>query len=538
MAVCSLISRISTATEIISVRNNGNWCTRAYDNGDVCIMYGLTEEDLESAIISSYKLSSVIFQGCNITTWPILIKTNSQFVDVQNISLPYNGIKNIQKMHFEFVNNLVNLALTFNRIEHLSAFAFEHVSTVRHLHLDFNEITTIDEDAFSGLPQLENLWLGNNNISYIAASVFDHLILNTLSLNENKLEDIGHIKFPDVRRLELVGNYMKTGLPQLLDLANSSHFKELDMRKIYFRTEDLLSCREFKRVQAQLKKKGVQVEVWLNKCGVNFYGNDSLLCPKSHAKECYIIFSTPQELERRIHSTYNVTNLNIYGDIADLPSHIKTTSSFSTVISIDLAYCNITNIEKIKFDFIDSLAELKLSLNNIRELRAFVFQDVSTIRDLLLEYNKIEIIHKNAFHGLTNLRILAMNYNEIKHLDPLVFHHLRNVRTMYLESNRLEDISEVVFPNSLIEVDLSFSRNIVTRQLSKRLDIANLEQIYLNGICYKSVNPNCCNERKQLHDIIKRRHTQIEEFFDDCTFTNFTVDASQKQNLQIWWLTG
>lgn len=66
-AICALISSISTR-RLIGVDNNDSWCTRVYNNDEDCVMYGLTEEDLQNRVISTFEVSNVFFLGCYITT--------------------------------------------------------------------------------------------------------------------------------------------------------------------------------------------------------------------------------------------------------------------------------------------------------------------------------------------------------------------------------------------------------------------------------------------------------------------------------------
>lgn len=504
---------------IRTTTDNNNECISVYDNEEACTLLGLTEDDLCDPITAIYDVTEIYFRKCNISTLPDIIETDLNFQHVELISLNYCGIKNISRIHFAFVDNLVTLKLSHNEIESLDdECVFNHISTVEAIFLDYNRIATIHKDVFSYLFKLEKLLLNNNRITFIASDVFDNLHLLQLHLDDNKLEDLSQMRLPNVQNLSLAGNYIKKGLPfDEFSKIGRFRLRSLDISRIFYTVDDSKYCDELKSLQRKLSYHYSFMEFpkWTNECVTN--EDDSLWCIGTQPGTCTLIVTKPSDLDKTVRSTNDVTHILIYGNIPDLPEHIHTTASFTTVKSIDISLSNITHIPKIKFDSVNHLRNLFLNDNNIQELNAFVFNAVSTVWNLDLGYNQITNIHRDAFHGLTHLRKLSLEFNRLTHLDPVVFQHLPYLHNLKLDGNELDDFGNVTLPKSLIELQLNLIRNMDPKQLSHVVDdLGGLETLNVEGMCYKSVFPTCCYDRKILCYKLMKKHVKCDTFFEVC----------------------
>lgn len=241
-------------------------------------------------------------------------------------------------------------------------------------------------------------------------------------------------------------------------------------------------------------------------------------CSRSDDNTCLIVDISTDDLMDDFNSTYNVRALTFdWSVIRNFPSVIKTTSRFRKVTYIDLSCLSIENVRKIRFDFIESLDTLEMGLNNIEALPKNLFEFVPTITTLRLERNQIKAIHKNAFNGLTDLVTLLLSYNQLKEIDSQIFLPMQKLDSLSLWGNRLQDIENVNFPKTLTELNLG--HNSIAKGLTKLLDLENLTGVYVQQICYKSGNVNCCDELETLLEVLTNREVVVFEkpWIDDCS---------------------
>lgn len=145
-----------------------------------------------------------------------------------NLDLSHNKIEMIPESTFKYASNLQKLILSHNNIEVLDHGAFKYLANLYYLALDNNNIKHISKDAFSGLTSLKGLLLHSNQITTISSNLKPLVVLENLTLHENKLHylrikvlqrSLTHLKILTLREnqwfcpgLTLMKNYLEASL--------------------------------------------------------------------------------------------------------------------------------------------------------------------------------------------------------------------------------------------------------------------------------------------------------------------------------------
>ncbi len=100
-----------------------------------------------------------------------------------------NSISNVPASCFVNLTQLEEISLPQNGISSIEDFSFSGVPTVTRIGLNFNQLTAITKNMFSGAYGLKWLNLYRNSISEIESGSFQvrHYILIKITLNENSV---------------------------------------------------------------------------------------------------------------------------------------------------------------------------------------------------------------------------------------------------------------------------------------------------------------------------------------------------------------
>lgn len=134
------------------------------------------------------------------------------------------------------------------------------------------------------------------------------------------------------------------------------------------------------------------------------------------------------------------------------------------LISLNLAWCNITRLPSKLFRGLNSLRNLTLAENHIKRIFPLTFKDLvnlerlslsgnplydvsaellryqSSLRHLDIGYCKLEKLAWNSFNGLWRLETLDLRGNQLKSLDPYAFSDLTSLQVLYLGHNLLKKL--------------------------------------------------------------------------------------------------
>lgn len=154
-------------------------------------IFGLQNVNLmtltSQAFSNCYKLKSLHIDG-NKKLTEIPAGFAEDCGNVENLYMPGNAIKTIDKEAFKGLQNLNYLVLTKNDIEELNVDVFNNLGQLQHLFLDQNKIKIINNDLFYPLRKLQLLSITQNQIEEISAEIFrNNPLLDQIFLDDNKI---------------------------------------------------------------------------------------------------------------------------------------------------------------------------------------------------------------------------------------------------------------------------------------------------------------------------------------------------------------
>ena len=300
-------------------------------------------------------------------------------------------LKQVNKTHFNGLENLENIDLNTNR---LSVFPFDLLTNMnklevlnlscneftsighgtfclmkrlRELDLSFNDISVIDQGAFDGLENLKLLNISECSLSRLESNAFRSLgKLKKLHLGANQLKELHKDTFSNLSNLELLelsSNRLKIIEPELF--ANLKNLKKLD-----------LNCNELKNIHVQ----------------------------------------TFEKLE----------------SLAEMDLNSNEIIQFESG-----TFCNNTNLKK-----------LLLYCNQLSELtHDSLFQNLKNLTDLDLSCNQLYLIDFNTFSSLNDLERLDLGFNKLIRIDMDLFARLSKLLLVDLNGNKISEIDKINLMN-------------------------------------------------------------------------------------------
>ncbi|XP_076666473.1 uncharacterized protein LOC143368024 isoform X6 [Andrena cerasifolii] len=349
------------------------------------------------------------------------------------LNVSYNAISLINSGGS--MNNLTRLDLSFNNISHLPADTFYDMPDLKSLNLRSNFITVLESGTF-GLSHLETLNLQDNKIENLRKQSFHGLeSLQQLDLNENQISQLSVKQFQNLRKLRLLN---------------------LSSNKIRSLPKDVF--------------EGTKLEI----------------LDLSHNK--LTVVPSPSFLE----VGSNLRNLNLADNFVD---HLDSTAfPTSQLVSLNLAHNRLTILPDNSFVSLGKLLSLNVSQNILQANFKELFHYLPDLRRLYLASCGLRDI---PLLPLTNLNILDLSLNHIDTTSDKQFQYLKDLRILVLVNNTLSFMPNVKL-NLLREFDISGNP---IQELTKesftgypRLEKLNLKNLNKT----KSVDRDCLRVLKYL----------------------------------------
>lgn len=141
---------------------------------------------------------------------------------------------------------LENLYLINNQIKEIETEAFKDLVKLKMLPLFFNQIEKIVSGAFKGLEILEILYLHNNSIKEISSGSFKDLTkLKTLNLYYNQIEKIPSDAFEGIKQIEVISfgltklKIFKNNIPCLVFRLQQNQIFERKSFSFFYKHDNL-----------------------------------------------------------------------------------------------------------------------------------------------------------------------------------------------------------------------------------------------------------------------------------------------------------
>lgn len=433
---------------------------------------------------------------------------NSSFASMHKLvglRLTENNISNISKGVFDKMTALRILNLSSNKIQRVETGSFDANTNLMAIRLDGNYITEINA-LFDKLPNLvwlnisENLlqwfdyaqiptglqWLdihgnqiaelGNyyeiesqlhltvfdasdNKLAEITGSAIPDSV-EVLNLSNNlisKVQSYTFFKKPNLTRVELSGNQIKSLTQNSLRISTIPHDKEIPefyIGKNPFQCDCTMQwLQQYQVDQERNKPRLMDLDSVVCKLLYNRVTSfvllkeatpDQFLCqyesncfPFCHccdfdACDCEMTCPTNCTCYHDLSWSANVVDCSRSGYVNSLPDRIPMDStqlyldgndirevgshSFIGRKKLQVLFLNNSNVEIIHnrtFNGLKVLELLRLDNNNLSELRGYEFEGLESLRELYLQNNKITSIHNVTFMNLMELRILRLDHNRI-----------------------------------------------------------------------------------------------------------------------------
>lgn len=157
----------------------------------------------------------------------------------------------------------------------------------------------------------------------------------------------------------------------------------------------------------------------------------------------------------------------------------------SAVLSLDLSWNSLTNIDKHAFETFTSLASLNLNNNQISLIHLLSLDGLTALKRLTMSNNQIQTIpggvfanltleyldisHNNVLvvwgsllEGFSTLKYFDMSYNQIDSVFSGTFQTHANINTIVLNNNRISQIVGMIFIGENLQI-VNLANNSINR---------------------------------------------------------------------------
>ena len=158
--------------------------------------------------------------------------TFSDLKSLQFLKLDHNRLARVSPDLFTSLSQLHTLVLSGNALAALPIKLFANLGSLSHLLLDYNHLEDLPNQMFNrSSNHITVLDLSHNRLRSISTFVEPLVHLQSLSLSQNLISDLGKLELAALWRLQVSGNLLHTissvhlkGLPalQVLDLSSNS----------------------------------------------------------------------------------------------------------------------------------------------------------------------------------------------------------------------------------------------------------------------------------------------------------------------------
>ncbi|KZC08570.1 Chaoptin [Dufourea novaeangliae] len=426
--------------------------------------------------------------------------------ELRSLDLTGNRIKVLASESIVDCPKLVTISLAYNRIAKMEKNAFYGLPSLRFLHLEFNKLTSLDLEAISeiGGPDFAL------NVSYNAISlIHSGGSMNNLTRLDLSFNNISHLpadtftSTPDLRSLDLRSNLIAALEPGTFGL---SHLETLNLqdnkieglRKQSFHGLDLLQQLDLSGNQiSQLSTE--QFRNLKNLRILNLFGNRIRSLPRDVFKGTkleildlghnkFTVVPSPSFLE----VGYTLRDLNLADNYVD---HLDSTAfPISQLVSLNLVHNRLTILPDNSFVSLGKLLRLNISQNVLQANFKELFHYLPGLRQLFMASCGLRDI---PLLPLINLNVLDLSFNHIDSTTDKQFQYLKDLRVLRLLNNSLTAMPNVNL-NLLRELDVSGNP---IEELTKEsfMGYPRLEDLKLRNLNKtRSVDKDCLRVLKYL----------------------------------------
>ncbi|XP_053995102.1 chaoptin-like isoform X1 [Hylaeus volcanicus] len=426
--------------------------------------------------------------------------------ELKSLDLTGNRIKLLSPESIVDCPRLVTLSLAYNRIFKMEKNAFYGLPNLRFLHLEFNKLTTLDLDAIAeiGGPDFA-LNVSYNAISVVnAGSSMNNLTRLDLSFNNiSQLPADTFYNAPDLRSLDLRNNFIVVLEPgtfglSRLETLNLQNNKIESLRKQSFHGLGLLQLLDLSENQlTQLSTE--QFRNLKNLRILNLSGNKIRSLPKDVfegtkleildlSRNKFTVVPSPSFFE----VGYTLRDLDLADNFVD---HLDSTAfPTSQLVSLNLAHNRLTILPDNSFVSLGKLLRLNVSQNVLQANFKELFHYLPGLRQLFLINCGLKDI---PLLPLTNLNVLDLSFNYIDSTSDKQFQFLKDLKVLLLVNNSLTSMPNVKL-NLLRELDVSGNP---IEELTKEsfMGYPRLEDLKLRNLNKtRSVDKDCLRVLKYL----------------------------------------
>jgi Leucine-rich repeat (LRR) protein len=202
---------------------------------------------------------------------------------------------------------------------------------------------------------------------------------------------------------------------------------------------------------------------------------------------------------------------------------IYTIPNPTTVKSLNLSSCNLTDLDTDIFKNITNLQQLYLDNNKLTTLDNNIFKHLTNLQELYLYNNLLSHLDNDIFKYLTNLQYLYLSDNNISSLDNDIFKNLTNLQELYLYNNLLTHIDNDIFKHltNLQELFLDYNKlTTLNKDIFKHL--TNLTYLNLNNNKLNHLDNDIFNTltNLQILNLINNNLTTLPSSITHCRQLN------------------
>ncbi|KAK4296827.1 hypothetical protein Pmani_030718 [Petrolisthes manimaculis] len=419
--------------------------------------------------------------------------------------------------------------------------------------LSDNHITELRPGFFNDYPALQTLILSGNKLEKIAPGAFQHLPLQVLELDKNRLSDVRGGDLPvTLRELSLEGN-MFTSFPTQLSSLTALQSLNLGRNQLTAVTHNdlrglnnllilLLHQNKLRTVEEGALEHLTKLDILdlgenslkdippVSNCKnlrqllmggnrVSYIGEDSL-AGLVQLQEVSLTSNPLRTVHHRAFSNLpSLTKLflkeaHLLREFPDLNGtmnleSIRIDRAAITTIPHDL--CTVTprlrtmNFQRNKITELPDLSRclylrlLDLSHNQISSLPHASFQSLSYLQDLLLQGNAITIIHNSTFIGLHRLQVLQLEENQITSIHSDAFLPLESLEDINLGSNMFPELPHQGL-QTVVALKVHNNRNL--REFPSPENFPNIRTLVLSYAyhCCSFLSQKVSTEQPTIHE--------------------------------------
>ncbi|XP_023332215.1 chaoptin, partial [Eurytemora carolleeae] len=381
----------------------------------------------------------------------------SQFEDfppgLEEISLVNSDIKVIRNNAFYHVPSVSSLDLSGNKIQRIEEIAFKEIgNSLRSLRMRHAlHLTELPNQPFQNLVSLILLDLSDNHLVSIPLDTLHKMKnLRELYLQDNKLTGFmrGTLHSqanPELRILDLSFNHIRRIEHDMF------RFEKLETLLINDNRIQTIESRAFVEMRAlkHLNLEGNQIVSLNDESFQNLHSLQILNLAYNNLRSVnFDSLDYVGSLSPTLHLDLSHNNIPTLAS-----NQSQRFSSNSRIRSLDISYNNITSIQPGFFETMSSsLRTINIAYNKIPRVNK---ETIGSLRKLVvmdLSNNLIDSIEENTLEPITNLQRLNLANNNLGSIKDKTFRMQRSLQVLDLSGNQLQELPEHIFQVCRLEI--------------------------------------------------------------------------------------